>query len=253
MDLHLTGKLALVTGASKGIGRASALMLAQEGCNLLLVSRTEATLRDAAEIIRARHQVRVDILTADLSVQAEVERVAAAAGPVDILVNNAGAIPQGDLLAVDDAKWRAAWDLKVFGFIGLTRALYPVLKTRHGVVINVIGAAAEWLDPNYLAGSTGNAALVAFTKAFGRAAPKDGCRMVGINPGPVETDRIQVALKARAAREFGDETRWKEYYATMPFGRPASAEEIAAAVAFLASSRSGYTSGSVLTIDAGVR
>ncbi|UDL93440.1 SDR family oxidoreductase [Lichenihabitans sp. PAMC28606] len=249
MDLHLAGKRALITGASKGIGRATALMLADEGCDLVLVSRTEATLAATADEIRSRHAVAVDIIAADLSVTSAIERVAAEAGALDILVNNAGAIPQGDLLGLDDAAWRSAWDLKVFGFIGLTRALYPRLKDRRGVVVNVIGAAGEWLDPNYLAGSTGNAALMAFTKTIGKAAPKDGCRVVGINPGPVETDRIQQALRARAKREWGDEERWREFYATMPFGRPASPEEIAAAVAFLASPRSAYTTGTILTID----
>jgi NAD(P)-dependent dehydrogenase (short-subunit alcohol dehydrogenase family) len=249
MDLHLTGKRALVTGASKGIGYASALMLAAEGCNLVLVSRDRTTLAAAADTIRSRHQVSVDIIPADLSSAAEVERVAAEAGGLDILVNNAGAIPQGDLLGLDDATWRSAWDLKVFGFIGLTRALYPKLKASRGVVVNVIGAASEWLDPLYLAGSTGNAALVAFTKTVGKAAPKDGCRVVGINPGPVATGRMERTLRGRAKREWGDETRWQEFYATMPFGRPATPEEIAAAVAFLASPRSAYTTGTILTID----
>ncbi len=173
MDLSLAGKRVLITGASKGIGHATAMVLAAEGCDLVLVSRDRATLTEAADSVRARHQVSVDILPADLSQQSEVERVAHDAGPLDILVNNAGAIPQGDL-TLDNTAWRAAWDLKVFGYISMTRALYPNLKERRGVVINVIGAAAEWLDPHYLAGSAGNAALVAFTKTLGKAAPRDG-------------------------------------------------------------------------------
>ena len=251
MDLHLTGKRALITGASKGIGRATALTLAEEGCDLVLVARDPANLDDAAAAVRDRHQVAVKTIAADLSVQAEVERVAASAGPLDILVNNAGAIPPGNLLTVDNDKWRAAWDLKIFGFISLTRALYPVLKARQGVVVNVIGAAAEWLDPNYIAGVAGNAGLMAFTKALGKQAKADGMRVVGINPGPVATDRIKMLLQARAVREFGDEARWQEFYRTMAYGRPAHPEEIADAVAFLASRRSGYTNGTILTIDGG--
>jgi len=249
MDLFLSGKRALITGASKGIGHATALLLAEEGCDLVLVARDPANLAAAAEAVRARRQVAVEVIAADLSRQAEVERVAAATGPLDILVNNAGAIPPGDLLAVDDAKWRAAWDLKVFGFISLTRALYPALKERKGVVVNVIGAAGEQFDPNYIAGSAGNAALMAFTRSLGKSAVKDGMRVVGINPGPVATDRVEMLLRARAAREFGDETRWQEFHKSMAFGRPAKPEEIAAAVAFLASPRSGYTTGTVLTIN----
>ena len=251
MDLHLSGKRALVTGASKGIGRATALLLAEEGCDLVLVARDPAALATAADLARARHQVAVRTIAADLASQAEVERVAAEAGPVNLLVNNAGAIPPGNLASVDNDTWRAAWDLKVFGFISLTRALYPMLKERQGVVVNVIGSAGEAFNPNYIAGSAGNAALMAFTRSLGKAASKDGMRVVGINPGPVATERNQMLLKARARQELGDETRWQEFYKTMPFGRAATPEEIASAVAFLASPRSAYTNGTILTIDGG--
>jgi NAD(P)-dependent dehydrogenase (short-subunit alcohol dehydrogenase family) len=251
MDLHLQGKRALVTGGSKGIGRATALLLAEEGCDLVLAARDPAALAEAADAARSRGQVAVETVAADLSRGDEMERLAEAAvahGPLDILVNNAGAIPPGDLLGVGDATWRAAWDLKVFGFIGLTRALYPQLKAQGGVVVNVIGAAGEWFDPAYIVGSTGNAALMAFTRALGKAAPDDGMRVVGINPGPVATERLTMLLRARAERELGDAGRWQELCKGMAFGRPAYPEEIASAVAFLASPRSGYTSGTVLTI-----
>ncbi len=251
MDLYLRGKRALVTGGSKGIGRATALLLAEEGCDLLLAARDPAALAATAEGVRSRSQVAVETEAVDLSRQDGIERLAAkvqAGGPLDVLVNNAGAIPPGGLLAVDDATWRAAWDLKVFGFINLTRALYPRLKERGGVVVNVIGAAGEWFDPAYIAGSAGNAALMAFTRALGKAAPDDGMRVVGINPGPVATERLTLLLRARAERELGDAGRWQELCRGMAFGRPAEPEEIAAAVAFLASPRSAYTSGTVLTI-----
>lgn len=251
MDLHLTGKRALITGGSKGIGRAAAELLAEEGCDLVLVARDPAVLDETATAIRSRHQVVVEVIAADLSKTAEVERVAAAAGPVDILVNNAGAIPPGTLLTVDDATLRTAWDLKVFGFIGLTRALYPVLRERRGVVVNVIGAAGETFDPGYIAGVAGNAALMAFSRALGRGASKDGMRVVAINPGPVATQRMERLLRHRAETELGDAGRWRELCATMPYGRPAEASEIAAAIGFLASPRSAYTNGTVLTINGG--
>ena len=253
MDLILTGKRALVTGASKGIGRAVAQRLAQEGCDLVLVARTAEALETAAAEIRPDLQVGVEVLAADLSRQSEIERVAAAAGELDILVNNAGAIPPGGLLDLDDAAFRAAWDLKVFGYIGMSRALWPSLKPRGGVIVNVIGAAGEWLDPGYIAGSVGNAALMAFTRALGKGAPKDGMRVVAVNPGPVATGRMESRLRGQAEAQFGDPERWHELTAGLPFGRAAKPEEIAAAVAFLASPMCGYASGGILTMDGGIR
>jgi NAD(P)-dependent dehydrogenase (short-subunit alcohol dehydrogenase family) len=253
MDLQLTGKLALITGASKGIGYAVATLLAEEGCDLVLVSRDAGRLARAAEDIRGRRQVAVRIMPADLSRQDEVERIAGEIPELDILVNNAGAIPPGDLEAVDNGKWRAAWDLKVFGYVGLSRALYPALKRRQGVIVNVIGSAGERFDPGYIAGTAGNAALMAFTRALGKSAQADGMRVVGINPGPVATERLQTMFRARAATELGDPGRWRELTRSMPYGRPAAPDEIASAVAFLASLRSGYTNGTILTIDGGPR
>lgn len=252
MDLRLAGKRVLITGGSKGIGRAAADVLADEGCDLVLVARDPAVLDAAAACIRARRQVNVRVIPADLSTDAAVRRVAAEAGEIDILVNNAGAIPPGDLLAVDDATWRKAWDLKVFGFISLCRAVYPQMKARRsGVIVNVIGAAGEQFPSAYIAGAAGNASLMAFTRALGRQAPSDGLRVVAINPGPVETERLVMLQKDRAAKTLGDPERWRELTKNMPFGRPAKPEEIGYAVAFLASERSGYTSGTVLTINGG--
>ena len=251
MDLRLRGKRALVTGGSKGIGAAAAASLAAEGCDLVLVSRTESVLAATADGIRARHQVRVEVLAADLAAAGEAGRVAAAAGAVDVLVNNAGAIPPGGLGDVDEATWRAAWDLKVFGFIALCRALYPVLKARGGVVVNVVGAAGETFDPGYIAGASGNAALMGFTRALGRGAHKDGVRAVGINPGPVLTERLEMLMRHKAEAQYGDGEKWRELCASMPYGRAATPEEIGDAVAFLASPRSAYTNGTIVTINGG--
>ena len=252
MDLQLSGKKAPITGGSKGIGRATAELLADEGCDVTLVARDAAVLEAAAAAIRARRQVNVRVIAADLSSDAAVRKVAAEAGEIDILVNNAGAIPPGDLLAVDDATWRRAWDLKVFGFISLCRAVYPQMKARKsGVIVNVIGAAGEQFPSAYIAGAAGNASLMAFTRALGKQAPADGLRVVAINPGPVETERLVMLQRDNAAKTLGDPERWRELTKGMPFGRPAKPEEIAYAVAFLASERSGYTSGTVLTINGG--
>jgi len=130
MDLHLRGRTALISGGSKGIGRAAAESLAAEGCDLVLVSRTLATLEETAVAIRARHQVSVRVRAADLSVQGAAEDLSAQFPDVDILVNNAGAIPGGSLAQVDGTTLRQAWQLKVFSYIDLCRAFYPLLKAR---------------------------------------------------------------------------------------------------------------------------
>jgi NAD(P)-dependent dehydrogenase (short-subunit alcohol dehydrogenase family) len=252
MDLRISGQRALITGGSKGIGQAAANVLADEGCHLVLVARDKGALDEAAVAIRSRRQVDVQVISADLSTRDGVEAVARSASDIDILVNNAGAIPPGGLLDVSDETWRSAWDLKVFGFIALTRALYPSMAARRsGVIVNVIGVAGEKHPAGYIAGATGNAALIAFTRALGRSSTADGIRAVGINPGPIATARQQMLARARAEKELGDAERWREFYKTMPFGRAGKPEEIGYAVAFLASSLSGYTSGTILTIDGG--
>ena len=133
MDLNLGGKLALITGGSRGIGRAVGEALAAEGCSLVLVSRSATDLDTARKQLEAKYQVSVRTDAADLADGANVTRLAAQFPHVDILVNNAGAIPGGTLFDVDEARWRTAWDLKVLGTINMTRAFYPLMKAR-GVV-----------------------------------------------------------------------------------------------------------------------
>lgn len=252
MDLGLRGRTALITGGSKGIGRAAAESLAAEGCDVILVSRTQSALETAAEEIRGRHQVNARAHAADIAVQGTAEELALLFPQIDILVNNAGAIPGGSLQQVDGTTWRSAWQLKVFGYIDMCRAFYPLLAKRGGVIVNVIGNAAATLDQAYICGVTGNAALEAFTRSLGGGAPADGMRVVGLSPGPVSTDRLVTLTRRKAADRFGDPERWRELLAPMPFGRAATPQEVGDMVAFLASPRSGYTSGTIVVIDGGM-
>jgi NAD(P)-dependent dehydrogenase (short-subunit alcohol dehydrogenase family) len=253
MDLNLNGKTALVTGASKGIGLAVAKALAAEGCNLHLVARGKEALEAARAAVRKRHQIAVALHPLDLSRSESVGQLAEACRDIDILVNNAGAIPGGTVDMIDEARWRAAWDLKVFGYINLTRAFLALMAKRgRGVIVNVVGLAGEKMDAGYVAGSAGNAALIAFTKAVGSTSLDNGVRVLGCNPGPVETDRIVTLMKTRAERELGDAGRWQEYLKKLPLGRAAKAEEVADLVAFLASDRASYISGTVTNIDGGL-
>ncbi|MFJ7213019.1 short-chain dehydrogenase/reductase [Amycolatopsis sp. NPDC098790] len=245
MDLHLEGKRALVTGASKGIGAAVAETLAAEGCDLHLAARNGEALEERARKLREDHGVAVTTHAVDLRGTAGIERLAEAAGDADILVNNAGDIPAGTLDDVGPERWRHAWDLKVFGYVDLVRLVYPRLRARgHGVIVNVIGSAGERPTAGYIAGGAGNAALMAFTKALGGEGPRHGVRVVGVNPGPVATERVTAMRAANADVDAG--------FASLPSGRIAEPREVADLVAFLASERAGYISGTVVTIDGGM-
>ena len=253
MDLGLRGKHALVTGASKGIGAAIAEVLAEEGCHVRLAARSADALERLGERLRATHHVEARAHVADLRKREDVESLAESAADVDILVNNAGDIPAGSLGQLGEQAWRHGWELKVFGYINLTRAVYAHMTARgHGVIINDIGAAGERMDANYITGSTGNAALYAFTRALGGRSLRDGIRVVAVSPGPVETDRIVTLLETAAETRFGDKTRYRELMKDYPLGRAARPREIADLMVFLASDRSAYTSGVVFTVDGGL-
>lgn len=248
MNLDLAGRRVLVTGASQGIGEGLAHAFAKEGCNLVLVARNAERLGVVADRLRLQFKVSVEVLPVDLTDPSAIDRLAACDG-VDVLVNNAGAIPGGDLQTVGPEAWRRAWDLKVYGYIDLCRAFYAKMKRQGGgVILNNIGASAEFFDPNYIAGSSGNAALVAFTRALGARSLDDAIRVVGVNPGPVATDRIERLLKERQ-NSSGKE---KPAAPSFPLGRPATVDEIADLFVFLASPRSAYTSGVVFTVDGGL-
>jgi NAD(P)-dependent dehydrogenase (short-subunit alcohol dehydrogenase family) len=253
MDLHLRGKRVLITGASKGIGAAAAEAFAEEGCHVRLAARSSDGLAATVEQLRSKHQIDAAAHVVDLRKSEDVARLAREVSDIDILVNNAGDIPGGAIDKIDEATWRHAWDLKVFGFINLTRLVYADMKARGGgVIINDIGAAGEKFDANYICGSAGNAALMAFTRALGSKSLADNIRVVGINPGPVGTDRHVTLLKTRAKHQFGDENRYTEFQKSLPLGRPAHPREIADLMAFLASDRAGYTSGVIYTVDGGI-
>ena len=190
MDLQLKGKRALVTGASKGIGFAVAQSLAAEGCHLDIAGRGVPALEQARdELRRAAPGIDIRVHSADLSRLEDQQRLAQACAGVDILVNNAGSNPAGDLDDTSNEIWRNAWDLKVFGYINLTRSIFHAMKQRRaGVIVNVIGYAGERLFARYIIGTTGNAALMAFSRSVGSQAPDFGVRVVAVNPGYTATD-----------------------------------------------------------------
>ncbi|WP_270938401.1 short-chain dehydrogenase/reductase [Falsiroseomonas oryzae] len=252
MDLHLAGKRVLITGGSKGIGLACAEAFAQAGCDIVLAARDAATLAAAADAVRARAQVRVETLAADLSKPEERERLHAAHPDPDILVNNAGAIPSGRLQDIPIARWQQAWDLKVIGYVHMCQLYMPGMEAkRAGVICNIIGMAGRAPRAGYIAGGAGNAALIAFTSALGGAAQEHGVRVFGINPAATKTDRMVTQARFNAKLKFGDEARWAETLTGLPYGRPIEASEIADLACFLASPRGAYVNGTVVDVDGG--
>ncbi|MDP1673469.1 MAG: SDR family NAD(P)-dependent oxidoreductase, partial [Burkholderiales bacterium] len=163
MDMLLKGQSVLITGASKGIGQAAAFAFAAEGCTLHLAARSAEGLDALCREIEDAHLGPVTTHALDLSQSSNITRLAQACAEVDILINNAGEGPSGPIEALSEEDWRRGYDLKLFGYIGLTRELYARMKARRsGVIINDIGNSGENWDANYIAGSTANAALMAF-------------------------------------------------------------------------------------------
>lgn len=252
MDLEIAGTHVLITGGSKGIGLACARTFAQEGARVSIVGRDGNALREAAAKLSECGCPDARTINLDLSTPPAVEKLAAQMPNVDVLVNCAGAIPGGGLESVDDRTWRESWDLKVYGYINATRqALGAMMDRGSGVIVNVIGLAGAAPRYDYVCGSAANSALISFTKAVGSHSTSRGVRVVGVNPGATETDRLLKLYKARALQKFGDESRWPDMLSHLPFGRAASPEEIADVVVFLSSRRASYISGCVVDASGG--
>jgi NAD(P)-dependent dehydrogenase (short-subunit alcohol dehydrogenase family) len=256
MDLRLAGKAAIVTGASRGIGRAIAAGLAHEGVDVLAVARSEAPLRALAEEVGRAGNRRLVPAIADLREAEGVARAVAAAerefGRLDILVNNAGTTKRGDVFALAEADWQEGFALKFFGYVRLTRAAWPLLRHSRGSVVNIIGIGGRTPGAEFAIGGSVNAGLLAFTKTMAEIGIKDGVRVNAINPGAIETDRLKPRLERYAAeKRIPLETARQLLPQEMGVSRFGRAEEIADAVAFLISPRADYIQGALIDIDGG--
>jgi NAD(P)-dependent dehydrogenase (short-subunit alcohol dehydrogenase family) len=256
MELELAGKVAIITGGSKGIGRAAALGFANEGASVVVCARGREALDETVAAAGASGRERITAVAADLTdaaaIRSVIDRAISEFGRIDILVNNAGSARPGDFLKISDADWKLDFELKFFGYVRMAReAMARMAEKKTGVVINVIGTGGLVPSAGYMVGGAANAALNHFTKALAGEGAKHGVRVVGINPGPILTERLQLFLQQRA-REAGSAHSTEDIMRRMtPLGRPGKAEEVADLILFLASKRAAFIHGANITIDGG--
>jgi NAD(P)-dependent dehydrogenase (short-subunit alcohol dehydrogenase family) len=256
MELELQGKIALVTGASRGIGKAIADELAGAGACILLVARDVDALRETADALRQSGARRIEVHQADLTdIKAASDCIAAAIGHfghLDALVNCAGATKRGDFLKLTDADWADGFALKFHGCVRLCRAAWPHLVSRHGCVINIVGVGSRTPGADFSIGGSVNSALLNFTKALADVGIQAGVRVNAINPGYISTERlsrrIEGLMKERNASRTEIESELLKAIGIQRFGDP---KEIGKLAVFLASNQASYIHGATIDIDGG--
>lgn len=250
MDLGIGGRHVLITGGSKGIGLACAKAFLAEGARVTIVSRNRENLDKAAVILGA-----VGLVSADLSDAVDAERAVAqaedAGGPVDILVNSAGAARRTPADELSPVHYRAAMDAKYFSYVNVIDPMIKRMAARGtGVIVNVIGNGGKVASPIHIAGGAANAALMLATAGLANAYGPRGIRVLAVNPGLTETERVAEGLEADAkAQGVSVEEARQRGVSRIALGRYARPEEIADAVVFLASGRASYISGVSITMD----
>jgi NAD(P)-dependent dehydrogenase (short-subunit alcohol dehydrogenase family) len=254
MDLHLSNKVAIVTGASRGIGKAIAETLSTEGMEVVLIARSLEALESLAKALPNETLVQAVDLREPESANQVVDATIAKFGGLDLLVNNAGATKRGDFLALSDEEWTDGFALKFYAAMRLSRAAWPHLQASKGVIVNIIGIGGRTGSADFAIGGAVNAALMNLTKALADRAIRDGVRVNAINPGSIATERLQTRIRKYAKDNDIDlEEAAKRLPREMKierFGQPA---EIARAVAFLASPQAARESvqGAILDVDGG--
>ena len=250
------GNIVVVTGGSRGIGRAIATAFAREGARCVLASSSAANLAQAARAVGAAGGAEPITVAADLRTLAGCEQVFAAVSErhqrCDALINCAGATRAGDFLAIPDDAWLDGFALKFFGAVRLSRLFWPLLAAAHGHVVNIIGGAARTVEAEFLIGGSVNSALANFTKGLSRRGMRDGVNVNAIHPGTTATERTETLLRQRAeaAGRSVEEIR-AETIAKSGVRRMAEPEDIAALTLFLCSERARHIQGTATAVDGG--
>jgi 3-oxoacyl-[acyl-carrier protein] reductase len=255
MELGLTGKIALVTGASRGIGRGIALAFADEGCDLMLTARDAGALDEVAAAIRAKGRkavVSVRDLRAPDAPAAVVAQVQKEFGALDILINNAGTTKRGDFFKLTDEDWAEGYALKFFAHVRLARAAWPLLKERQGALIAIGGTSGRKPHATFTIGSSVNAAVAAFTKCLADLGKEDGVRVNCIHPSLVETERQWRRIRAAVEQSGEPEDKVRAALCRetgiIRFG---TVEDVADLVTFMVSSRATWLHGATVDLDGG--
>jgi NAD(P)-dependent dehydrogenase (short-subunit alcohol dehydrogenase family) len=252
MDFKLSGKVAIVTGASRGIGRAIAQTLGAEGMKLTLAARSKDQLDALAASLGTDCLVQAVDLRMPDTPSAVIEATVKKFGAIDLLVNNAGATKRGDFFELTDEDWADGFALKFFGAMRLSRAAWMHLMASRGTIVNIIGIGGRTGSAEFTIGGSVNAAFRLFTKALADRGVKDGVRVNAINPGFIKTERLETRLKTFADENkiplSQAETQMAKATGVARFGEPS---EVANVVAFLASPVSAYCHGTLVDIDGG--
>ena len=261
MDLGISGRRALVTGGSLGIGRATAAELASEGVDVAIVARDKDRLEAAAQELSSNTAGntgrRVIAIAGDMGNADDIERVfkqaSASLGSIDILVNNAGSSPAGRIEDLDDETWMAAFELKFMGYMRLARAVLPAMRAQGwGRIVNIIGGGGHSPRPGYILGGAYNAALINFTRALGKSAAPDGVLVNGINPSSIDTPRWATLMEQRSKFEGKSPAEINAgIEANIPVGRLGRSEDIAGLVTFLCSERAEFLAAININADGG--
>ena len=255
MELGLRNKVALVTGASRGIGQGVAMSLAAEGCDLMLTGRDEAALETVAAAVAGRGRkaaVSVLDLRKEGAEKSLVEAVRKEFGRLDILINNAGATKRGDFFTLTDADWQDGFALKFFAHVRLTREAWPLLKAQKGALVTIAGIGGKEPEPPFTIGSSVNAACVAFTKALSDLGKADGVQVNAINPGRVETERLWRRFRETMQASGKDEPSVREEYRQeFNITRFGKVEDLGSFIAFLVSPHGRWVHGTAIDIDGG--